>query len=141
MSDIGGPTSQGEPGDPTTLFDRVGGSDFFDALVDRFYEGVAADPLLRPMYPRELGPAIRRFAMFLQQYWGGPTTYSEERGHPRLRMRHAPFVVDDDSRAAWLAAMASALDEAAPNGGVLHPADRELFDNYFNMASEHLLNA
>lgn len=74
-----------------TFFEQVGGEETFRRLVHRFYEGVAEDPVLRPMYPEEdLGPAEERFALFLMQYWGGPTTYSDNRGHPRLRMRHAP---------------------------------------------------
>ena len=88
----------------------VVGSDFFAELVERFYEGVATDPLLRPMYPEEdLAPAKARLAMFLVQYWGGPTTYSDHRGHPRLRMRHAPFRVDTAARDAWLRHMDTAL--------------------------------
>jgi hemoglobin len=94
-----------------TFFDAVGGEPTFRRLVDKFYEGVAEDPLLRPMYPEEdLGPAADRFALFLMQYWGGPTTYSDERGHPRLRMRHAPFRVDAAARDAWLSHMRVAVD-------------------------------
>ena len=74
-------------------FDRWGGETFFVALVDRFYEGVETDPLLRPMYPEDLSDSRRHLALFLSQYWGGPPVYSEERGHPRLRMRHARFAV------------------------------------------------
>ena len=75
-----------------TFYEAVGGHDTFVALVDRFYEGVAGDPVLKPMYPEEdLAPAAARLTAFLEQYWGGPTTYSDTRGHPRLRMRHAPY--------------------------------------------------
>ena len=89
----------------------MGGAEFFEALVHHFYEGVAADPVLRAMYPEEdLAPAERRLRLFLTQYWGGPTTYSDERGHPRLRMRHNPYVIDDDARDRWLDAMRAALD-------------------------------
>ena len=89
----------------------MGGEAFFTSLVHRFYEGVAADPLLRPMYPPgDLAPAERRLRMFLAQYWGGPGTYSEERGHPRLRMRHHPYVIDDAARDTWLSHMRAALD-------------------------------
>ena len=77
-----------------SFYDAIGGHETMRRIVARFYEGVAEDPVLRPMYPEEdLGPAEERFTLFLIQYWGGPTTYSEQRGHPRLRMRHAPFAV------------------------------------------------
>lgn len=96
---------------PTTPYQDFGGEDFFTALVADFYRGVAEDPVLRPMYPEaDLGPAERRLRLFLMQYWGGPGTYSEERGHPRLRMRHAPFPVDEDARDRWLSHMRQALD-------------------------------
>ncbi|MFD5062311.1 globin [Streptomyces sp. NPDC058394] len=95
-----------------TIFDAVGGEPTFRRLVHRFYQGVAADPLLRPMYPEEdLGPAEERFALFLMQYWGGPRTYSERRGHPRLQMRHAPFRVDRAAHDAWLHHMRAAVDD------------------------------
>ena len=99
-------------GMPETPYDRFGGEPFFADLVADFYAGVAADDVLRPMYPEaDLGPAERRLRMFLVQYWGGPATYSEERGHPRLRMRHAPYPVDDDARRRWLSHMRAALDK------------------------------
>ena len=95
-----------------TFYEAVGGAPTFRKLVARFYEGVATDPLLRPMYPEEdLGPAEERLRLFLEQYWGGPTTYSEQRGHPRLRMRHVPFKVDPAARDAWLTHMRVAVDE------------------------------
>ena len=94
-----------------TLFDRVGGEPFFVDLVDRFYLGVAGDPLLRPLYPDDLTESARHLALFLAQYWGGPGTYGEERGHPRLRMRHAPFVIGPAERDAWLRHMLGALLE------------------------------
>ena len=95
----------------TTPYAQMGGAEFFEVLVHHFYEGVAADPVLRAMYPEEdLAPAERRLRLFLTQYWGGPTTYSDERGHPRLRMRHNPYVIDDDARDRWLDAMRAALD-------------------------------
>ena len=100
-----------------TFFKQVGGEETFRRLVHRFYQGVAEDPVLRPMYPEEdLGPAEERLALFLMQYWGGPRTYSERRGHPRLRMRHAPFRVDRAAHDAWLRHMREALDslELAP---------------------------
>ena len=97
--------------DEPTFYDAIGGEPTFRRLVDRFYEGVAADPLLRPMYPEDdLGPAADRLTLFLMQYWGGPNTYSASRGHPRLRMRHAPFVVSPAARDAWLNHMRDAVD-------------------------------
>ena len=90
--------------DATTPYDAFGGPEFFTALVGDFYAGVAADDVLRPMYPEaDLEPAERRLRMFLEQYWGGPKTYSAERGHPRLRLRHAPFPVDSGrATAGWV---------------------------------------
>src|SRR5205814_5878679 len=97
--------------DPLTLYDRAGGRPFFEALVGRFYAGVAQDPVLRATYPGDdLGPAERRLRLFLMQYWGGPTTYDDERGHPRLRMRHAPFAIGPAERDAWLTHMRDAVD-------------------------------
>ena len=98
--------------EPVTFYEAVGGAPTFRKLVARFYEGVATDPLLRPMYPEEdLEPAEERLRMFLEQYWGGPTTYFDQRGHPRLRMRHVPFKVDPAARDAWLTHMRVAVDE------------------------------
>jgi hemoglobin len=96
---------------PETFYEAVGGEPTFRKLVDTFYAGVAGDPTLRPMYPEaDLGPAADRLRMFLIQYWGGPTTYSDQRGHPRLRMRHAPFTVGPTQRDAWLGHMKDAVD-------------------------------
>jgi len=121
--------------DPS-LFERVGGQPFFDRLVDDFYDGVAVDPRLRPMYPEaDLAAARRRFRMFLAQYWGGPTTYSEERGHPRLRQRHAPFPVDVGARDAWLAHMREALDRSAAG-----EAEQAELWTYFTGAADFLRN-
>ena len=93
-----------------TFYDQIGGHETFVRLVDTFYAGVATDPVLRPMYPEDdLAPAAERLRMFLEQYWGGPTTYSDQRGHPRLRMRHAPFAVDSDARDRWLRHMRAAV--------------------------------
>jgi hemoglobin len=91
----------------TTVYEAAGGMPFFEALVDRFYEGVAADPDLLALYPEpnDLRGARHRLTLFLAQYWGGPDTYSKERGHPRLRMRHAPFAVGPDARDRWLTHM------------------------------------
>jgi hemoglobin len=120
-------TSRSAPAAPLTLrtskageaasgnfYEQVGGHETFQRLVDGFYRGVASDPVLRPMYPeQDLGPAADRLRMFLEQYWGGPTTYGEQRGHPRLRMRHVPFKVNPDARDRWLAHMRASLDELA----------------------------
>lgn len=94
-----------------SFYDQVGGHATFARLVHEFYRGVAGDPVLKPMYPEEdLGPAEERLLMFLEQYWGGPTTYGEQRGHPRLRLRHQPFKVNPDARDRWLAHMRAAVD-------------------------------
>jgi hemoglobin len=94
-----------------SFYDDVGGRPTFEKLVREFYRGVAEDPVLVAMYPEEyLEGAIQRLTGFLEQYWGGPTTYSEERGHPRLRMRHMPFRVNPDARDRWLAHMRVAVD-------------------------------
>jgi hemoglobin len=99
------------PNGQPTFYELVGGEPTFRKLVARFYEGVAEDTLLRPLYPEEdLGPAEERLTLFLMQYWGGPNTYSASRGHPRLRMRHAPFRVGPDERDAWLRHMRDAVD-------------------------------
>lgn len=118
-----------------TLYDRVGGQPWFDRLVDRFYDGVEADPLLRPMYPEDLTAAKRHLALFLAQYWGGPGTYSMERGHPRLRMRHVPFVVDAAARDAWLRHM-----EAAVAGDRPDDESEAALLAYFRHAADFLVN-
>jgi hemoglobin len=118
-----------------SVYDAVGGMPFFVALVDRFYARVAKDVMLRPLYPDDLGPPAEHLALFLAQYWGGPTTYSEARGHPRLRMRHAPFAVGQRERDLWMAAMLAALDEAE-----LDPELQRRFVDYFTMAADHLIN-
>lgn len=95
----------------TTLFDRAGGMPFFERLVGRFYAGVDTDPILRPLYPEsDLAGAQRRLTLFLAQYWGGPRSYDDERGHPRLRMRHAPFAIGPVERDAWLRHMREAVE-------------------------------
>ena len=96
-----------------SVYEAVGGRVFFVDLVDGFYAGVSADPLLRPLYPEDLTEPRRHLAGFFTQYWGGPSTYSEERGHPRLRMRHAPFAIGEAERDAWLRHMLASLDEVA----------------------------
>jgi hemoglobin len=99
-----------EPVQPN-FYDSVGGEETFTRLVTAFYAGVADDPLLRPLYPEDdLGPAAERLRMFLVQYWGGPRDYSDQRGHPRLRMRHAPFAIGPKERDAWLRHMRDAVD-------------------------------
>jgi hemoglobin len=121
------------------LFDRVGGASFFTDLVDRFYLGVAGDPLLRPLYPDDLRESSEHLALFLMQYWGGPGTYNEQRGHPRLRMRHAPFVIGPAERDAWLRHMNDALDglQAASR---ISEADAEELRAYLQMAANTLVN-
>ena len=97
-----------------SFFEQIGGHETFERLVRRFYEGVAADPVLKPMYPEDdMEGAIWRLTAFLEQYWGGPGTYSEQRGHPRLRMRHNPFHINPDARDRWLAHMRSAIQSLA----------------------------
>ncbi|MFM7718436.1 MAG: globin [Actinomycetota bacterium] len=105
---------------------------FFERLVARFYEGVAADEVLRPLYPdADLAPAARRLTLFLAQYWGGPTTYQDERGHPRLRMRHAPFSIGRDLRDRWLVHMRAAVEHLDPP----EPVRRALLE-YFEFGAE-----
>jgi hemoglobin len=123
-----------------TLFARVGGAQFFTDLVDHFYLGVAGDPLLRPLYPGDLTESRGHLALFLMQYWGGPATYNELRGHPRLRMRHAPFVVGPVERDAWLRHMGSAVDRMVETDR-LAPPDAEELRAYFDMAAHSLVNA
>jgi hemoglobin len=118
-----------------TLYDAVGGMPFFEGLVARFYEGVADDQSLRPIYPDDLGPSTRHLTLFLAQYWGGPTTYDGERGHPRLRMRHAPFAVGPRERDRWLYHMRAAVDAMEPP----EPARRALLE-YFETAAEAMRN-
>lgn len=119
-----------------SFYDEIGGHDTFVRLVDAFYRGVADDPGLRPMYPEEdLGPAAERLCMFLEQYWGGPGTYSERRGHPRLRMRHGAFHVDPVARDRWLFHMRNALDELQ-----LAPLHEATLWDYLNRAAMALVN-
>ena len=123
-----------------SVFDAVGGQGFFDDLVERFYKGVATDLLLRPLYPDDLTGSKRHLALFLGQYWGGPTTYSNERGHPRLRMRHAPFVVGEPERDAWLRHMNAALDALVRERGVDPVIEARMLE-YFAMAADAMINA
>ncbi|MGB3411537.1 MAG: globin [Microthrixaceae bacterium] len=145
-------TGDGEEADPNsethrvTVFAAVGGQVFFNNLVERFYSRVATDPVLLKLYPEQtdLGPAIERLALFLGQYWGGPEDYGELRGHPRLRMRHVPFVIGETERAHWLDAMLQSLTETIPET----PLDQELRDaveermtEYLTLAAGHLVNS
>ncbi|MQA62171.1 MAG: globin [Actinophytocola sp.] len=122
---------------PVTFYDAVGGEETFRLIVGRFYEEVAKDDVLRPIYPEEdLGPAEERLRLFLMQYWGGPHTYSDQRGHPRLRMRHAPFTIGPIERDAWLRCMRIAVDEA----GVEEPYRGQLWQ-YLEMAANSMMNS
>ncbi|HEX2903821.1 MAG TPA: globin [Jatrophihabitans sp.] len=119
------------------FYDAVGGEATFRALVERFYAGVAEDALLRPLYPEEdLAPAADRLTLFLVQYWGGPSTYSQTRGHPRLRMRHVPFQIGAAERDAWLRHMKAALDSLE-----LRPEQSERLWNYLTTAAHSLRNS
>jgi hemoglobin len=120
----------------TTFYDDIGGSATIRGIVKRFYEGVAQDEVLRPLYPEaDLSGAENRFAMFLEQYWGGPTTYSDQRGHPRLRMRHAPFAVTPTARDHWLTHFRAALD-----AGDLTPEQYTQFWDYVTHAAQFMIN-
>ena len=122
--------------EPTSLYERAGGTPFFESLVARFYQGVEGDPVLRPVYPEaDLAPAQRRLTLFLIQYWGGPTTYDEERGHPRLRMRHAPFGIGPVERDHWLLHMRAAIAAMAPPPDVAAELER-----YIAVAAEAMRN-
>jgi len=122
--------------EPASFYEAVGGEETFRRLVHAFYQGVAADPELRRVYPsKDLGPAEEHLRLFLMQYWGGPRTYDELRGHPRLRMRHAHFVIGEAERDAWLRHMRAALDTVE-----LDPAhDAQLWE-YLVMAAHSLVN-
>ena len=120
-----------------SFFVAVGGEPTFRRLVGRFYEGVASDPVLRPMYPeQDLGPAADRLTLFLMQYWGGPNTYSASRGHPRLRMRHAPYQVSPAARDAWLRHMKDAVDSLE----LPEPHHSALWD-YLERAAHFMVNS
>jgi hemoglobin len=123
-----------------SLFDRVGGTAFFERLVERFYQGILNDEVVGPMYQRDPGDpdlagARRRLTLFLVQYWGGPTTYLQERGHPRLRARHFPFPIDERARDRWLVHMRAAID--ASDAG---PAEREELHAYMTLAADAMRN-
>lgn len=119
-----------------SIYELAGGEETFRLLVRRFYSRVATDPVLRPIYPDEdLSGATERLTLFLIQYWGGPTTYNDQRGHPRLRMRHQPFVIGQAERDAWLGHMQAAVDSLD-----LAPAVRKALLDYFETASTAMIN-
>ena len=120
-----------------SYFSAVGGHETFKRIVDVFYDGVATDEILRPMYPEEdLGPAKIRLQTFLEQYWGGPTAYSDERGHPRLRMRHAHYTIDPNSRDAWIKHMRDGVRAVG-----LSPMHESMMLDYIERAAHSLLNS
>ncbi len=120
----------------STFYDEIGGEATIRAIVHTFYAGVADDDVLRPLYPEvDLGPAEERFATFLMQYWGGPTTYSDRRGHPRLRMRHAPFRVDPVAKDRWLLHFRAGLDAV----GLSEEQDAQFWD-YVTHAAQFMVN-
>lgn len=122
---------------PDSFFETIGGHPTFEKLVRVFYEGVAEDPVMREMYPEEdLGPAAERLQLFLEQYWGGPTTYSDTRGHPRLRMRHVPYVIDTDARDRWLKHMRAGVKSLD-----LPPVHEATLWDYLERAAHSLVNA
>lgn len=119
-----------------TFYEEVGGEAFFTDLISQFYAHVATDPILLPMYPdQDMKGAAERLQKFLAQYWGGPSTYSEERGHPRLRMRHAGFHIDRAAHGAWLNAMRKAVD-----GVEIAPVQKDILWSYLEMAAASLIN-
>lgn len=123
-----------------SFYDEVGGAQTFQLLVSRFYQLVRDDEILRPLYPEDdLDGAEHRLRMFLEQYWGGPRTYSTERGHPRLRMRHAPFRIGFLERDAWLRCMHTAL--ASIDADTIDAAHRQALLDYFDMAAQHMVNS
>jgi len=126
-----------EPGDDTvTVYEAVGGTPFFERLVNAFYEGIETDAVLRPMYPDDdMDGARHRLTLFLVQFWGGPTTYMEERGHPMLRARHMPFPIGSAARDHWLMHMAAAVERTTEPGEV-----RDALMNYFVPAAEAMRN-
>jgi hemoglobin len=123
--------------DEVSLYQEVGGSDFFIELVNKFYEGVINDEVIISLYPdrNDLEGAKERLSLFLMQYWGGPTTYSDERGHPRLRQRHFPFAIGERERDHWLMHMQGAID-AMPTSDLV----RTRLSEYMSNAAQHLVN-
>ena len=119
------------------LYEQVGGEPFFERLVQAFYDVVEGDEILRPMYPDDLSDSKRHFVLFLSQYWGGPPIYMQERGHPRLRLRHAPFRITNRARDAWLAAMTTALSSVSD---ALTEEQLIEMKAYFDMAAHQMRN-
>ena len=119
---------------PQSVYELIGAAPIH-AMVDAFYDAVAQDAVLRPMYPQDLSDSRRNLSLFLVQFFGGPRDYSDERGHPRLRMRHFPFAIDQQARDHWLRHMLAAIDSA----GIPEPA-RSQMRNYFERSSEFLIN-
>jgi hemoglobin len=129
------PRAAGGAADARTVFDAAGGEETFRRIVARFYAGVSDDPLLRPLYPESLEESERHLALFLMQYFGGPSTYSQQRGHPRLRMRHLPFAIGQAERDAWMRHMTEAVEaERLPQ-----PLSATLLE-YFDRAATFLMN-
>ena len=127
-------------GSVSTFYDEIGGEETFRAITERFYAEVQGDEILLPLYPEEdLTGATERLRMFLEQYWGGPTTYSDQRGHPRLRMRHVPYKIGPLERDAWLRCMDIAVGSIPAN--VLDDEHRERLTQYFHMAAHSLMNS
>ena len=123
---------------PSTFYDRVGGQPFFEELTSRFYAGVATDPVLRPLYPEDqegFELARRHLELFLIQYWGGPAEYNATRGHPRLRMRHAPFPIGAAERDAWVRHMTDAVKAAG-----LAPLEEVQLLGYLTTSADHMVN-
>lgn len=135
----GGPGGGPERPSPITYFGRLGGQPFFDGLADHFYERIRTDPVLQSMFPDDLTAAKRHLATFLAQFWGGPSAYLEERGHPALRRRHAPFPISPAARDAWVAAMREALDAQAAVSDIDEDI-RAAMEEYFDRASTWLIN-
>lgn len=125
--------------EPMSVYEQVGGDDFFADLVAGFYAEVAGDPIMRPMYPEDLDESIGHLTRFLIQYWGGPTTYSDERGHPRLRMRHAPFAIGPAARDAWFRHMVGSLNRVVASRGVSIEVEATM-RGYFEMSAEAMRN-
>ncbi len=118
-----------------TVFEAAGGQPAFERIIDRFYAGIESDTLLRPMYPADLTESRRHMVLFLMQYFGGPGTYSQERGHPRLRMRHAPYAIGVPERDAWMRHMANAVKAEG-----LTPQVEAIFMEYFERVATFMMN-
>jgi hemoglobin len=133
---VGGSTSISTTVPATTMYERLGGMAFFESLTERFYQGVAADEVLRPMYSEDLEGPRRHLCLFLAQFWGGPRSYDDERGSPRLRARHLPFKIDADARDRWLTHMRAAVEEAR-----LGALEKAQLLTYFEAAANHMVNS